>query len=165
MIPRIRGISDAAALDGSYETPPGLPSLMERVHSMEKYVASAIDPISETGAKECKLGKNWDTKMAKHTNTKKNHAAPVNTVSELHFGSSPHMCLYNSSMIPPPVIMITTQVPPERYMVGNIASSFPSFGPDQEMRNSCLCQCFRSDLVPCSPRDYYPLLVLQLFEA
>lgn len=54
-------------------------------------------------------------------NTKK-HSAAVN-------GDSPQVELRNIFITVPPMIMYSTHVPPERYIVGNIASNFPSFSP------------------------------------
>ena len=62
-----------------------------------------------------------------HVNTK-NHSTPVNDLAS-HVDQPPHAILYKVSMFPPAVIISITHDPPDRYITGNIASNFPSFGP------------------------------------
>lgn len=66
--------------------------------------------------------------MANEMNIK-NQIDPGNLLA-LQMKSSPQTSECKSSMIDPPVIMNITHVPPDRYIVGNMAQNFPSFGPD-----------------------------------
>jgi hypothetical protein len=43
---------------------------------------------------------------------------------------SPQTIWKNIFMVPPPIIIKVTQVPPDRYMTGKRARSFPSFSPE-----------------------------------
>lgn len=131
MIFRILEASEDADFEGSWETPCGGWFLVaETVHNIVKYVIAAKEPMRERRDKELRLGKSWEMKMAKQTNIK--HHSALDKL--LPFAES-KIRACNDSRVAPPLIMNIVHVPPDRYIVGNIARNFPSFGPKNNNNN------------------------------
>jgi hypothetical protein len=64
----------------------------------------------------------------------KNHPAPANGLSSI-VASPRNIILKKSSIVPAPLIISNTHEPPDKYITGNIASNFPSFGPVHRHNN------------------------------
>lgn len=104
----------------------GQPLLTDRPRISEQYSTAVIAPIIETLANEFEFG-DRATPIAEQVNNK-NKAVPVHGLASSLAAPPLQMVLKNSFMFPPPVIISMPQDPPDRYITGNIPSTFPSFG-------------------------------------
>lgn len=87
-------------------------------------------PTRETMAMELRFG-NCATRMAAQVKTK-NHSAPVSAWALQVFPLSLSQSVLNNSFsVPPPVMISMTHVPPERYITGNSAATFPNLLPTE----------------------------------
>lgn len=86
-----------------------------------------MEPTKATEDNKLRLGKKSAAKIAMQIKAKK-HSAPV-ILDATQPGLPSHMDFKNTFITEPPIIMYNTHVPPDRYIVGKIASNLPSFSP------------------------------------
>ena len=125
-------------------------------------------PTRETMAMELRFG-NCATRMAAQVKTK-NHSAPVSAWALQVFPLSLSQSVLNNSFrVPPPVMISMTHVPPERYITGNSAATFPNLLPTKTCSNvTMLAICFFFLLtrwIPCNVLNENPrVFVCCLFQ-
>lgn len=95
-------------------------------------------PINETPAIEFKLGSR-ESITAQHVNTK-NHSTVVNDLAPQ---VDPQTIWKKSFADDPPMTIKATQVPPERYMIGNNPSRFAVRSPKVRLK-SCMYRLYRT---------------------